>query len=384
MTDAFIKLERLTKIFPGHTEAAVEELDLCVRKGEILMLVGPSGCGKTTTMKMMNRLVEPTSGRIIIDGQDVTAVNPDELRRGIGYVIQQGGLFPHLRVRDNVGAVLKLLGWPSAKIAPRVDEMLELVGLDPSVYRDRYPKQLSGGQRQRVGVARALAADPPIMLMDEPFGAVDPIVREHLQNEFLRLQREIGKTIVFVTHDIAEAVKMGDRIAIVREKSAVAQLDAPVRILANPANDFVREFLGNNAELRSLSLLRVAPQHLSVFPHVTVEPGTADTITAHNGPATVVLENGRPVGWLIADAGARCFLPVHPLVLGPHTTLSDALNQMVTAATPAALLADAAGQFAGCLAFSAVQHAVAGAAAQGTPTHARLSELEVAGADGHA
>jgi osmoprotectant transport system ATP-binding protein len=346
------------------------------------MLVGPSGCGKTTTMKMINRLVEPTSGRIMIGGQDVTRVNPDELRRGIGYVIQQGGLFPHMRVRENVAAVLQLVGWPSTRIAPRVDEMLDLVGLDPSVYRDRYPKHLSGGQRQRVGVARALAADPPIMLMDEPFGAVDPIVRERLQNEFLRLQREIRKTIVFVTHDIAEAVKMGDRIAIVRDRSAVAQFDVPARILANPANDFVREFLGENAELRSLSMLGISPQLFSSFPCLSREPGTADQATAHRGPATVLLEDGRPVGWLIADEGHGRFLPVRPLVLGPQTKMSDALNQMVRAGTPAALFADDAGQFAGCLEFSAVQRAVARAAAGGTSGDAQLSEMEVAGADG--
>ncbi|MEC3979057.1 ABC transporter ATP-binding protein [Amycolatopsis sp. H20-H5] len=383
MTDAFIKLEKLTKVFPGHTEPAVDELDLCVREGEIVMLVGPSGCGKTTTMKMINRLVEPTSGRIVIDGQDVTGVNPDELRRRIGYVIQQGGLFPHLRVRDNVAAVLRLLGWPKARIDPRVDEMLELVGLDPSVYRDRYPKHLSGGQRQRVGVARALAADPPIMLMDEPFGAVDPIAREHLQNEFLRLQQEIRKTIVFVTHDITEAVKMGDRIAIVRDKSAVAQFDVPARVLASPADEFVRDFLGNNAELRALSLLEVSAHQFSPFPHVSMEPGTTQGDTAHRGPATVVLEDGRPVGWLIADEGPGRFLPVCPLSLGPQTMLSDALNQMVTEGTPAALLTDAAGQFAGCVEFTAVQRAVAGTSA-GAAMDERPSEREVAGADGHA
>ncbi|MGZ4556991.1 MAG: ABC transporter, partial [Mycobacteriaceae bacterium] len=234
------------------------------------------------------------------------------------------------------------------------------------------------GQRQRVGVARALAADPPIMLMDEPFGAVDPIVREHLQNEVLRLQQNIGKTIVFVTHDIAEAVKMGDRIAIVSGRSAVAQFDVPARILANPANDFVRDFLGSNAELRSLSLLCVSPQMFSSFAQVSVEPGTVDSTTVHRGPATVVLESGRPTGWLIPDQGQGCFIPVRPLVLGPHTTLSDALNQMVTAGSPAALLADRAGQFAGCLDFSAVQRAVAVAAAGGIGVDGRPTETEAA------
>ena len=273
MTDTFIQLEHLTKTFPGTAEPAVDDLMLGVRKGEIVMLLGPSGCGKTTTLKMINRLVEPTSGCIIIGGQDVTDADPDELRRGIGYVIQQGGLLPHRRVRDNVAAVLQLLKWPAAKMSARVDEMLDLVGLDPTVYRDRYPKELSGGQRQRVGVARALAADPPIMLLDEPFGAVDPVVRESLQDEFLRLQQHICKTIVFVTHDLAEAVKMGDRIAVVRDHSAVAQFDTPARILANPANDFVRDFLGENPELRTLSLLEVTSDMLSNPPTVSTEPG---------------------------------------------------------------------------------------------------------------
>lgn len=379
MTDAFIQLERLTKSFPGTTEPAVDNLSLDVREGEIVMLVGPSGCGKTTTMKMINRLVEPTSGRIIIDNQDVTDANPDELRRRIGYVIQHGGLFPHMRVRDNVAAVLELLKWPSAKISARVDEMLDLVGLDPSEYRDRYPKQLSGGQRQRVGVARALAADPPIMLLDEPFGAVDPIVREHLQNEFLRLQQEICKTIVFVTHDISEAVKMGDRIAIVRDHSVVAQFDAPARILANPANDFVRDFLGENAELRALSLLEVTPDMLSTLPCVSAEPGNAESARAE-GPATVILEGGRPVGWLIVDDGVRRFLPVRPLVLGSQTKLVDALGQMVRVGAPAALLTDETGHLAGCLEFTSVQRAVAAAAAGFSGGH--RVEKEAAGADG--
>ena len=319
MTDIFIQLEHLTKTFPGTAEPAVDDLMLDVRKGEIVMLVGPSGCGKTTTLKMINRLVEPTSGRIIIDGQDVTDADPDELRRGIGYVIQQGGLFPHWRVRENAGSVLQLLKWASAKISGRVDEMLDLVGLDPTVYRDRYPKELSGGQRQRVGVARALAADPPIMLLDEPFAAVDPMVRESLQDEFLRLQQDICKTIVFVTHDLAEAVKMGDRIAIVRDHSAVAQFDTPARILANPANDFVRDFLGENPEMRTLSLLEVTSDMLSNPPTVSAEPGNPESVPAQ-GRATVVLEAGRPVGWLTVAAGIRT-------VAGPAEAACRALTR---------------------------------------------------------
>ena len=379
MTDTFIQLDNLTKTFPGTTEPAVDELSLDVCEGEIVMLVGPSGCGKTTTMKMINRLVEPTSGRIIIGGQDVTDANPDELRRGIGYVIQQGGLFPHMRVRDNVAAVLQLLKWSSTKISQRVDEMLDLVGLDPAVYRDRYPKQLSGGERQRVGVARALAADPPIMLLDEPFGAVDPIVRERLQDEFLRLQREICKTIVFVTHDLTEAIKMGDRIAIVRDHSAVAQFDTPARILAKPANEFVRDFLGENAELRALSLLEVTSDMLSTLPSISVEPGEVDPARAQ-GPATVVIQDGRPVGWVTADASDRTFLPVEPLVLGPRTHLADAVGQMVRVGAPAAILVDEAGQLVGCLEFSAVPRAVVHAAAGSAPKSDR-GDKEVADAD---
>ncbi|MHB8186425.1 MAG: ABC transporter ATP-binding protein [Dermatophilaceae bacterium] len=380
MTENFIELRGLTKTFPGHRGPVVDNLDLAVRRGEIVVLIGPSGCGKTTTMKMINRLVEPTSGSIIIDGQNVTTANPNELRRHIGYVIQEAGLFPHMRVADNVAAVLKLLKWPKNKIAPRVDEMLDLVGLDPSVYRDRYPKALSGGQMQRVGVARALAADPPIMLMDEPFGAVDPIVRERLQNEFLRLQQDIGKTIVFVTHDITEAVKMGDRIVILRERSAVAQYDVPARILASPADDFVRHFLGDNAELRALSLLHVAPHMLSTLPVLPIEPGAASYASSPH-PATVLIEAGRPVGWLIADGPDQRFTPVRPLVMGAKTSLSAALNQMVRVGAPAALMVDDHGRLAGCIEFAAIQSAVARAAAEARAAEAALDVREVAGVE---
>ncbi len=258
MSEPMIRLEKLTKHFPGQSQAAVDELDLDVPEGEIVILVGPSGCGKTTTMKLINRIIEPSSGRIFLEGEDVTRTNPDQLRRRIGYVIQQIGLFPHQRIGDNIATVPRMLGWPKARVDARVDELLELIGLDPS-YRARYPKQLSGGQRQRVGVARALAADPPVMLMDEPFGAIDPITRSRLQDEFLRLQREIRKTIVFVTHDIGEAIKMGDRIAILRERSIIAQYDTPEAILSGPADAFVSDFIGSGAALRRLDLLPVGP-----------------------------------------------------------------------------------------------------------------------------
>ncbi len=358
MTDSFIHLQNLTKTFPNTSDPAVDNLDLKVRKGEIVLLLGPSGCGKTTTMKMINRLVEPSSGKIIIDGQDVTDADPTELRRSIGYVIQQGGLFPHWRVGDNVAVVLKLLKWPAGKIPGRVDEMLELVGLDPSLYRDRYPNELSGGQRQRVGVARALAADPMIMLLDEPFGAVDPIVREMLQDEFLRLQHDIGKTIVFVTHDLSEAIKMGDRIAIVGKRSAVAQFDTPANILANPANDFVRDFLGDNAETRALSLVHVAPEMLTDLPTVTAQAGEEAGSATGDAP-TVVLTEGRPVGWLLADGGTPRFVPTAPLPSGTGSSLSDALGQMMRSGAPAAIVAGPDGLLAGCVEFASITRAVA-------------------------
>ena len=254
MTETMIQLDRVTKTYPGVGRPAVDELSLDIRTGEIVVLVGPSGCGKTTTMRMINRMIEPSSGEIYLDGENVTRVNADELRRRIGYVIQQVGLLPHLSVASNVGLVPRTLGWDKARTRKRVDELLDLVGLDPSQYRNRYPKQLSGGQQQRVGVARALAADPPVMLMDEPFGAIDPIVRDRLQDEFIALQQQIQKTVVFVTHDIQEAVKLGDRIAILAEGGRIAQYDTPANILANPADDFVASFIGAGAAVRLLRL----------------------------------------------------------------------------------------------------------------------------------
>ena len=251
---ARILLDGVTKRYGEGSAPAVDNISMEIPAGEIVMLVGPSGCGKTTTMKMINRLIEPTSGRILIGDDDVTKRDPDELRRHIGYVIQGAGLFPHFTVGDNIAIVPKLLKWDKDRIAARVDELLDLVSLDPAQYRDRYPRELSGGQQQRVGVARALAADPPVLLMDEPFGAVDPITRQRLQDELLRLQEDLRKTIVFVTHDFDEAVKLGDRIAILQAGSKIVQYDTPEQILTHPADDFVRTFVGAGAALRAASL----------------------------------------------------------------------------------------------------------------------------------
>jgi osmoprotectant transport system ATP-binding protein len=254
---AHIELNGLTKRYPGQDAPAVDDVTMVIPDGELVAFIGPSGCGKTTTMKMINRLIEPTSGSVRIGGEDVLRLHPDQLRRRIGYVIQQVGLFPHLTVAENVALVPGLLRWPKPKTRGRVEELLHLVGLDPAQFAHRYPRQLSGGQQQRVGVARALAADPPVMLMDEPFGATDPITREHLQNEFLRLQRELRKTVIFVTHDFEEALKLGDRIAVLRERSRIAQYDTPARILADPADDYVASFIGGDTTLKRLALITV-------------------------------------------------------------------------------------------------------------------------------
>lgn len=259
---AEIVLEEVTKYYPGAETPAVENFSMEIPSGALVTFVGPSGCGKTTTMKMINRIIEPTSGRITIGGDDILSMNPDQLRRHIGYVIQQIGLFPHMTIAENVGVVCGLLGWDRSRTKQRVEELLDLVGLEPHLFAHRYPRQLSGGQQQRAGVARALAADPPVMLMDEPFGATDPITREHLQTEFLELQKQLAKTVIFVTHDFDEAVKLGDRIAVLSRRSKIEQYDTPDRILANPANEYVESFIGEGAALRRLALIPVAELNL--------------------------------------------------------------------------------------------------------------------------
>ena len=306
-----IKLTNLTKHYPGTEKPAVDSVNMLIPEGEIVVFVGPSGCGKTTTMRMINRLIEPSSGTIEIGDEDVTKLDDVKLRRRIGYVIQQIGLIPHLTIAANVALVPKLLKWDNNKIQPRVDEMLSVVGLDPDMYRNRYPRQLSGGQQQRVGVARALAADPPIMLMDEPFGAVDPITRSRLQDEFLSLQQTMRKTIVFVTHDFDEALKLGDRIAVLREGSAIAQYDTPEQILATPAGEFVESFIGEGAALKRLHFERVDSLDLGSEPdarpsHDVVDVSSTlhaalDVMVGKGLRAITVAKDGRPVGAVKID-----------------------------------------------------------------------------------
>ena len=282
----------------------VNGLSLAVPAGKICVLVGPSGCGKTTSLKMVNRLVEPTSGRILIGGTDVMSQDPIELRRGIGYVIQQVGLLPHLTVAGNVGTVPRLLGWTTQRIEARTEELLALVGLEPREYRDRYPAQLSGGERQRIGVARALAADPPLMLMDEPFGAVDPIVRERLQNELLRLQEQLAKTIVFVTHDIDEAIKMGDVVAVMRVGGYLAQFGTPAEILADPASDFVARFVGSDRGLKRLSLTRVTDLTLLPSDHAGDDLPRLDPSTTLKDALSMLIDAGAMHG-AVVDVDGR-------------------------------------------------------------------------------
>ena len=262
MSETLIQLQGVSKTYPGSKAPAVSDLDLEIKKGEILVLVGPSGCGKSTTLRLINRMIEPTAGRIIFEGKDVTNVNPDQLRRQMGYVIQQIGLFPHRNIYQNIATVPRLLGWNKSDIEERAKYLLTMVGMDPEQYLSRYPKELSGGQAQRVGVARALAANPPVLLMDEPFGAVDPVVRVRLQDEFLRLQRDLEKTVVMVTHDIDEAVKMGDRVAIFQTGGRLAQYGTPTELLAHPADDFVADFVGATTGLRRLTVTPIAREHL--------------------------------------------------------------------------------------------------------------------------
>ncbi len=296
-----IRFEAVSKRY-GDGAYAVENLDLEVEEGELCVLVGPSGGGKTTILKMVNRLVEPTSGRVLVDGRDAAKTDRVELRRRTGYVIQQPGLFPHLKVADNVASVPHLLGWDKARTRQRVNELLELVGLDPAEYANRYPHELSGGQAQRVGVARALAGDPPVLLMDEPFGAVDPIARERLQQEFLHLQGQLHKTVIFVTHDVDEAVTLGDRIAVLSEGGVLQQYDTPAEVLGRPATGFVADFVGADRGLRRLAVtaIELADLHTPtvVSPDLTMAEARAKVGSSDGRWAVVVDGDGRLLGWV--------------------------------------------------------------------------------------
>ena len=362
---ASLEFRDVVKMYPGQDEPAVDHLSLDVPAGEICVLVGPSGCGKTTAMRMVNRMIDITDGDILVGGQSVRDRSPAELRREIGYAIQQIGLFPHITVAENIATVPKLLGWDKKRIAARVDELLELVSLDPVDTRDRYPAQLSGGQRQRIGVARALAADPPLMLMDEPFGAIDPINRERLQNEFLRLQAELRKTIVFVTHDIDEAIKMGDHIAVLKRGGILAQYAAPAELLMYPKDKFVEDFVGADRALKRLALQRVRDIDLWKAATVRVGESTSDArakLRDADLPIPLVVDDGgRPLGWLSERglAGERVqedyrskAVPAVEL----DDVLRDALSDMLEHETQYAPVLDAHGRVAGLLSIEVIGH----------------------------
>jgi len=357
MTNATVEFRHVSKQY--GPQGAVVDLSLLVPAGDICVLVGPSGCGKTTSLKMVNRLVEPSSGQVLIDGQDVMSVEVTALRRRIGYVIQQTGLFPHQTVADNIATVPRLLGWPKQRVRARVEELLDLIGLDPAGVRDRYPAQLSGGERQRVGVARAMAAEPPVMLMDEPFGAVDPIVRERLQNEFLRLHRTLGTTVLFVTHDIDEAIKMGTRVAVMQQGGHLAQYAPPTQLLLHPANDFVARFVGTDRGLKRLSLLTVADVKLEPGVVARVgEPARAAWARALEAGTNYVLlldRNDQPQGWMKVeqlttdDTLTADNVDASSPLVHYESTLRDALSMLLTSAVQTAVVVDERGRYVAVL-----------------------------------
>ncbi len=354
-----VRYEGATKRYGNADAAAVDNLTLEVPAGEICVLVGPSGCGKTTAMRMVNRTVEISSGDVLVGGESVCDRDPARLRREIGYVIQQIGLFPHRTIAENIAAVPQLLGWKKDRIEARTGELLRLIGLDPEL-GERYPAQLSGGQQQRVGVARALAADPLVMLMDEPFGAIDPINRERLQNEFLRLQAQVRKTVLFVTHDIDEAIKMGDRIAVMRKGGRVAQYATPAEILMSPADEFVEDFVGADRALKRLALMRVADIDLWEAPLAHVGQATAEVRAKLASPDVevpyplLVDSERRPLGWLSERDLAAEVVPNRPdSPLGPVLELDDvmrdALADLLQGEAQYAAVTDAEGRIAGVL-----------------------------------
>ncbi len=346
MATPMIRLDGASKTFPGQSTPAVGRLSLDIEEGEIVVFVGPSGCGKTTTLKMINRLVEATSGTIEVAGRDITSVEASQLRQGIGYVIQRIGLFPHRTISQNIGTVPGLLGWEADRIEARIDELIDLVGLEREM-KERYPAELSGGQQQRVGVARALAADPPVLLMDEPFGAVDPIVRGRLQEELLDLQRRVHKTIVFVTHDIDEAIKLGDRVAILNVGGILEQYAPPAEILSNPANRFVEEFLGEDRSLKRLSLTPISAVELVPGPVVDVTAARAEveaTMKEHGVDWVGIGSNGRLLGWVWGADVEETVSTLEPLPfsvrLAANQSLREALDSVVSSHTGVAVVVE--------------------------------------------
>jgi osmoprotectant transport system ATP-binding protein len=366
-----ITFESVTKRYPDGT-VAVDSLDLNIPDGKIMVLVGPSGCGKTTTLRMINRLVEPTSGRILLDGANVADTDPAQLRRGIGYVIQQTGLFPHRTIEDNIATVPLLTGWNRSRARSRARELMGLVGLDPQSMARRYPHQLSGGQQQRVGVARALAADPPVLLMDEPFSAVDPIVRAALQDELIRLQAELHKTVVLVTHDVEEAIKVGDLVAVYRPGGHVAQLDTPERLLGAPVDDYVRDFVGFDRGIRRLSFFPAAGLDLAtdtVLPAGTSHTEAIAAAKLAGEPWLLVVDpEGRPLGWaavpelepdaagaVLADAGLA---PVGHTFRPDSDSLRAALDATILSRTERAVGVDPSGRVIGTTSYERLRDAI--------------------------
>src|ERR671919_762952 len=366
MSETMISLKSVSKRFGNSAETAVQNLSMDVKQGETVVLVGPSGCGKTTTMKMINRLVEPTSGTITVDGTDVLKQDPVRLRRSIGYVIQSIGLLPHRTVAENIGTVPHLEGWDQKRIDERTDELTNIFELDRSMLK-RYPSELSGGQRQRVGVARALAADPPVMLMDEPFGAVDPIVRARLQDQFLEIQQRLKKTIVFVTHDIDEAIKMADRIAILNLGAVIEQFAPPEEILREPANDFVRQFVGVERGLKRLALIKVRDIHVKEGPVVSSSTTADDArkvIDEFGQDWTAVVDDGDLRGWVdlgalegkstVGEARIRKF----SAYVTARNTLRHALDSIVTSRTQVAVVVDKEERYRGILTLERVSQEI--------------------------
>ena len=365
-TNEMISLKDVSKTFDGSGEPAVRGLSMEIAEGETVVLVGPSGCGKTTTMKMINRLVEPTTGTITVDGTDVLNQDPVKLRRGMGYVIQSIGLMPHRTVADNIATVPRLEGWDGERITGRVDELMAIFDLDRELL-GRYPSELSGGQRQRVGVARALAADPPVMLMDEPFAAVDPIVRERLQDQFLDIQERLRKTIVFVTHDIDEAIKMADRIAILNRGGVIEQFAPPEEILRTPANDFVKQFVGAERGLKRLALIKVRDIEVEEGPVVSSATGAEEaraTMSSFESYWAAVVDDGELKGWVddasLEDKGSVA--EVKPRKFSAYVTddssLRHALDSIVTSRTQVAVVVGDEDKYRGILSLERVSQEI--------------------------